>query len=133
MSTWRLFTADANEPPRLHPEDDLQRAVVEYLRWALPDDALAFHIPNGGLRHKRAAARLAGLGLRAGMPDLCVVWRGLVLFIELKAPRGVLSAVQRQMKKRLEYCGCPIWVCRTVSQVEIVLRDFGLPLRAECR
>jgi len=119
------------EPPRRqHPEDDLQRACVQYLRVALPDDALYFHVPNGGQRHSRAAARLVGLGTRAGIPDLCVIYYGRLMCIELKARRGALSAVQRQMHVKLQHCGVLVLLCRSVADVELGLRTWGVPLRA---
>lgn len=115
---------------RQYPEDALQKALVEYLDWALPDDAVVFAVPNGGKRHVREAARLKGLGVRAGVPDLCIVWRGTALFLELKAGRGVLSQEQRAMIAKLEYCGASVWVVRAVEQAALVLRDHGIKLRA---
>src|SRR5262245_24212042 len=119
--------------PRRHDEDDLQRAVVEYLRWCLPDDATYFAVPNGGQRHAKAAARLVGLGLRAGVPDLEIIHRGTPLFIELKTARGLLSEVQRQMHRKLAYCGAQTFVCRSLDCVEESLREMGVPLRGRAR
>lgn len=118
---------------RRHDEDDLQRQVVTFFRWALPDDAVYFAVPNGGKRHAKGAARMVGLGLRAGIPDLCVIWRGQAYFVELKAAKGVLSEHQRQMHKKLIYCGAPVVVCRSLECVEESLREFGVPLRGSCR
>jgi hypothetical protein len=115
--------------PRAHLEDDLQRQVCQYLRWSLPADAEFFAVPNGGKRHSKAAARLVGQGVRAGLPDLCVVYRGATIFIELKTARGVLSEAQRQMHRKLGYCGCTVLVCRSLGGVECSLRELGLPLR----
>jgi hypothetical protein len=115
---------------RRHLEDDLQRDVCQYLRWSLPADAEYYAVPNGGKRHSKAAARLVGQGVRAGLPDLCVVYRGTTIFIELKTARGVLSEAQRQMHRKLGYCGCTVLVCRSVEGVECSLRELGLPLRA---
>ena len=117
-------------PPRRHEEDDLQMAVVGFLRWSLPDDATFTHIPLGGQRHKRAAQRLVGLGTKAGWPDLLIVHQGRALFIELKAPGGALSAVQKQAIAKLIYCGAEVLVCRSVPEVEAALREAGVPLRA---
>lgn len=116
--------------PRAHPEDDLQRGVVRFLKLALPGDAFYFHIPNGGPRHGKARAILTGMGLRAGVPDLCVIHRGHAHFIELKAPGGYPSAVQRQVMRRLIYCGADVCACRSVPDVEAALRSAGVPLRA---
>jgi hypothetical protein len=120
------------EPPRRrHDEDDLQRAVVKYLRFALPDNAICYAVPNGGKRHSKAAARLVGLGVRAGIPDLVVECRGYTkIYIELKTPRGQLSAIQRQMHRKLIDCGCTVLVCRSLVCVQESLLELGMPLRA---
>lgn len=52
-----------------HPEDALQRAVAKLLdhlgwRWC--------HVPNGGKRGKTEAARLKGLGVKPGVPDVLI-------------------------------------------------------------
>lgn len=114
---------------RRHEEDDLQRQIVAYLRMALPDDATFFAILNGGKRHDKEAARMVGLGLRAGVPDLEIIHAGRALFLELKAARGVLSEHQRQMHRKLAYCGCPVFLCRTLAEVESALRGAGVALR----
>jgi hypothetical protein len=119
------------EPPRRrHEEDDLQRSIVQFLRWALPTNAFYFHIPNGGQRHTKAAQRLVPLGVRAGVPDLCIVYAGSPIFIELKAKTGALSAVQRQVIDKLRLCGAEVLICRSLSCVETALLELGVPLKA---
>ena len=52
-----------------HPEDDLQAAVAELL------DMLGWlycHVPNGGKRNLREAARLKRMGVKAGIPDVLI-------------------------------------------------------------
>jgi hypothetical protein len=115
---------------RRHAEDDLQRQIIQYLTIALPPNAVVFHIPNGGLRSKTSAARLKGLGVTAGVPDLLVVWHGRALFIELKASRGVVSAAQKAMARRLIYCGAEVMCCRSLAEVEAALREATVPLKA---
>lgn len=118
-------------PARRHEEDDLQRSVHQFLSWALPANAFHFHIPNGGQRHTKAAQRLVGLGVRAGVPDLCIIFAGRPIFIELKTPHGHLSAAQRQTIDRLRVlCGADVMVCRSLLCVEEALRELGVPLRA---
>lgn len=116
--------------PRRHEEDDLQRAIVQYLDRALPSEGIVFAIPNGGKRSKTQAARMKGLGVKAGVGDLCVVYRGRAFFIEVKTQRGVLSVVQRNMLNKLQYCGAPVCCCRSVEEVEAALREACIPLRA---
>ena len=116
--------------PRRHEEASLQRAVHQYLSWALPADAVHFAIPNGLMRSKKAAARAQGEGVAAGVPDLCVIHRGRPLFVELKAARGVVSAAQRAMMGKLYYCGAEVLVCRGVPEVQAALQHLGVPLKA---
>ena len=131
-----LYKADlitefgADDKKRQHLEDDLQAAVCTLLKWALPADAAYWACPNGGLRHKMEAARMARLGVRAGIPDLHIVYRGRLYCLELKAPKGQLSATQSQMISKLEACGVPTAVVRSISEVERALKGWGLPLSA---
>jgi hypothetical protein len=125
------WVRQVSEPaPRQYPEAELQRAVHRYLLLALPHDALHFAIPNGLMRSRKAAARAKGEGVAAGVCDLCVIYRGCALFIELKAAAGRMSLAQRAMHKRLIHCGAEVMLCRSVDDVERSLRDAGMPLRA---
>lgn len=116
--------------PRAHEEDDLQRAVMQFLDLALPADGIAYAVPNGGKRSPRTAARFKGMGLKAGIPDIAVIYRGRAAFVELKAKRGVMSVAQKAMQRRLIYCGAEVCLCRSVADVEASLRECGIPLRA---
>ncbi len=120
----------ADDRKRQHLEDDLQAAVCTLLKWALPADATFWAVPNGGLRHKLEAARMTRQGIRAGIPDLHVVYRGRLYCLELKAPKGQLSATQMQMMRKLEVCGVPTAVIRELSDVTHVMREWGIPLSA---
>jgi len=122
------FGGDARR--RQHLEDDLQEAVCTLLKWALPADATFWAVPNGGLRHKQEAARMTRLGVRAGIADIHVVYRGRLYCLELKAPKGQLSATQVQVMRKLEHCGVPTAVIRELSDVTHVMREWNIPLSA---
>lgn len=115
--------------PRIYGEAKTQRSLNQYLLWSLPADAVHFAIPNGLMRSKKAAARAQGEGVRAGVPDLCVIHKGRAIFIELKTAKGVMSEAQRAMGRKLTYCGADVVVCRSVEGVECALRELGVPLR----
>lgn len=100
-----------------HIEDNEQICLME---WAaaqsgkFPELSLIFHIPNGGKRNAREAARFKQMGVKAGVPDLFLpVPRGGChgLFIELKAPRGRLSDYQRGWIESLKASGYAVSVC----------------------
>lgn len=81
-----------------HPEADLQRAVVQALRFALPRTAIIHHSTNEvtepGPRGARRQAILVGMGIHAGFADLMVLYEGRVLFLELKETKSRLRPSQ---------------------------------------
>ncbi|WP_019024079.1 MULTISPECIES: VRR-NUC domain-containing protein [unclassified Thioalkalivibrio] len=93
------------KPPR-HVEDDHQRALVQWASHRLlrpaPDvepgatlgDYL-YAVPNGGNRGRIEAARLKGLGVKAGVSDLKLpLARGgyAGLYLEMKKPRSAFRS-----------------------------------------
>lgn len=80
-------------------EDALQRQQVQYLRILEAQGRLLFFaVPNGGKRSKIEAAIMKGLGVRAGVPDMVIMWNrthdnsvinpGRIGFIENKRQNG---------------------------------------------
>ena len=73
-------------------EDDEQIMVI---RWAemhmgkWPELEWLYHIPNGGKRRKVEAARFKAMGVKRGVPDLC-----------LPVPRGGYHGLYIEMKRR---------------------------------
>lgn len=114
------------------PEQALQRAVARYLDLALPDDAWWTAIPAGGGGRRRGAI-LKGIGYQAGTPDILIVWKGAAHWIEMKAPRGKVSAEQKAVMAELAACGSPCEVCRSLEDVDCALRGWGLPVRLNVR
>ena len=114
---------------RARPEQDLHRAVVQFLELALPRDAVWFHVPNGERRDQKIGAILAGLRVKPGVPDILILYRGRLHCIELKGSRGRLTAAQKDMHAQLWFCGATVRVCRTLEEVETAVREFA-PLRS---
>jgi len=111
---------------RQTPEDDLQRAIVGLLTRTRPR-ALWFHVPNGGPRDRRTAARFVGLGVRKGVPDLVFIGPGGRAYcMELKAPKGRLSPDQKAWREAAEALGAPVAVIRSIDEAVAALRAWGL-------
>lgn len=99
-------------------EDDEQRAL---LNWAAmiagryPDVRLLYHIPNEGKRSKATGGRLIGMGLKKGVPDLCLpVPRGRYhgLYIEMKrADGGRATPEQKEWLHALNGQGYAVTLC----------------------
>jgi hypothetical protein len=73
---------------RRRPEQQLQRAVLDHLRWRGAPGLWWCHYPAGGFRSAIEAAIFKSLGTAAGVPDLLLVHRGQLYGLELKGARG---------------------------------------------
>lgn len=120
---------------RTTPEDDLQKAVVDYLRWALPENV--YHVragKEGAKRTGRDRTDFRAMGGAAGWPDLMIFNRQTRAYrwIELKAPKtasyrgGVTSGGQDEILVDLRDHAR---VCRSLEDVEQALLTWGVPLR----
>jgi hypothetical protein len=76
------------------PEQSVQRALLDHLRWRAARDVFYFHVPNGGARHPIEAAIMKGLGVTAGIPDLIIIHNGRTYGLELKSENGRTTDVQ---------------------------------------
>lgn len=112
------------------PEKALHLAVARFLAISLPPHAIWHHSPNGGSRHVLEAKAFRDMGVRAGWPDIEIVWAGRVHFFELKARDGRLSPAQKETHAALIDAGATVSVCRSIDDIETALRGIGIPLRA---
>lgn len=110
-----------------HPEDALQTTVMRWLDlMSNVHGFVAWHVPNGGKRNKREAARLKGMGVKAGIPDVHILKDGRLYLIELKAERGYLSETQKLMIERLIVCGSLCITCRSLEEVMNATKAWGI-------
>jgi len=116
---------------RNHPEETFQRALCQYLDLALPPDAFYFAIPNGGWRTKAEAGILKATGVKAGVPDLCILYNGMTLFVECKAEGACLSPAQKKTAAAISTAGGGWAVWRTLAHAKRGLTLWGVPLQAE--
>jgi hypothetical protein len=93
-------------------EQQIQRAVVDHLRWRGVPGVFAFHPANGGWRSAVEAAILKSLGVVAGVPDIIIIHDGRCYGLELKSGRGRLTDVQRSAHVAMRQAGatvCTVW------------------------
>lgn len=96
-------------------EAQLHRAIWSALAAALPADAVAWHSANGERRDKATAAKLASMGVTAGVADLIILCRGRSLALEIKMPTGSLSGAQKLWRERWIRAGGEYAVVRSVT------------------
>jgi hypothetical protein len=115
------------------PEADLQRAVVEVLRLALPRGAIVHHCANEvtepGPRGARRQAILVGMGVHAGFADLIVMSEGRILFLEMKSLRGRLRPSQEAFRDTVLAQGFGWALVRSIDDALGALADHGFTTR----
>lgn len=110
-------------------EHQVQKAIAQYLDirrlcW--------FAIPNGGNRNLITATKLKAEGVKAGVPDICIVHDGMTFFLEVKRPKtpsmakGRLSAVQKEMIEKIEKAGGEVKVVYSVADVIEACIDWNI-------
>ena len=79
-----------------------------------------------GYRRSVEAARLKGLGVRAGVPDLIAIHRGQVYAIELKPEGGRATDTLLQAIDDIRAAGGHARICRGLDHALAVLESWGL-------
>ena len=116
-------------------EDEVQCAIVGWLE-TLPPPPLGPYWtavnPVPGKKSKAAAARLKRLGLRAGAPDIFILWHGRFGGAECKRPKGGrLGKTQPATHAEIIAAGGVVGVVRSLSEFVTWLIETWPEGRAE--
>lgn len=126
-----IFTNIDDYKKATAPSEDVEQAHL--MKWCLfmestfPELDCIFHIPNEGKRTAAAGGRLKQIGMRAGVPDICLpVKRGQYssLFIELKKIGGKPTKEQIDWLEKLERQGSCVAVCEGAETAEEVIKAY---------
>lgn len=111
-------------------EEEEQTAVFSWAELNLgrfPELRWLFHIPNGGKRSKREAARFRAAGVKAGVSDLflpCPRGGYHGLWIEMKALDGRPSAEQKVFIRDMKTAGYAAVFCFGAEAAEAVITRY---------
>jgi hypothetical protein len=108
------------------PEEQIHRAVISHLAIRSMPGVFYFHPANGGRRTKAEAGIFKALGVRAGVPDLIVLYRSQVFGLELKAATGELTPLQRQTLNDMEVAGARTAVAHSLDEALVTLECWGV-------
>lgn len=114
-------------------EDTEQMGVIDWANWNIgrfPELRLLFHVPNGGKRNASEAARFKAMGVKAGVPDLClpVPRDGFAgLYIEMKYGKNRTTDAQNSWITDLRQQGYKVVICyggeSAVKELESYLKE----------
>lgn len=107
-------------------EDRFQEACMNYIRYVYPH-ILAFHVPNGGSRNIKEAAKFKRMGVMAGVSDIIILTpseghNGAVL--ELKTTKGRVSKAQKEFMDKAEKNGYYTDIIRNHNDLSMALKHL---------
>jgi VRR-NUC domain-containing protein len=108
------------------PEQAIQQGIVNFVKLQYPQ-TIIFHIPNAAKRSRLAGAINKTLGVKAGVADLCILWKsGKCGFMEVKSGTGKLTSHQQSFARRCDDLGVP-WVCvKSIDEAQAALKLWGV-------
>lgn len=108
-------------------ELQLQTFCFQYLWNSYPlTRRCFFHVPNGGSRNRIEGMQLKASGVVAGVPDMCLVWKGRMYGIEFKTLTGTLSTAQKEVHEAWAAQGIIVHVVRSFEQFkELIQKIIG--------
>lgn len=111
-------------------EETEQMALIDWCNintCIYPELKLIYHIPNGGKRGKSEGARLKRVGVKKGVPDLCLPvprknYHGL--YIEMKYGNGRTSKEQKEWINKLNEQGYYAVVCNGFEEAKDTIERY---------
>ena len=108
------------------PEAALHLSVVEWLNRFGKPNLIWFHTANERRCSPRQGAYLKRMGVKAGVPDLCLVLPGgAAAFLELKSPTGRQTPEQKAFQQLCERNGVSCAIARTIDEAIATLAAWG--------
>ncbi len=109
---------------KMGEEAQIQKEFVSWFRKFYPNSVI-FHIPNG-IDCKNGVDRYVRkcLGVEAGIPDIQIIHKNKVFFIEFKAPKGEISPIQKHTIAHIETAGIPVFVCYSFMEAVKIIYDI---------
>lgn len=108
-------------------EKDIQIAVMQWASTHKICRDYLFHPANGGSRNLLEAVNLKKQGVKAGVPDLILMYPSKLyhgLAIELKSKKGKLSANQKTFLSKLKDAQYAVAICFTAFEAIHVIHDY---------
>lgn len=107
-------------------ETQIQQQFIQYLDLCAHRDLVYYAIPNGGSRNVIEAARMKKEGVRAGVPDVYLLFRGKPHHLEIKKKKGRLSPEQKLMIERHRAAGAVVEVAYGFEQCVSQVKGWGM-------
>lgn len=119
------------EPVDRNPATEIERQTtfLRLLRMQAPT-VMAWAVPNGHNRGLKDRVKAKKEGLKAGVPDLTVVWNHGTAFLEFKDSKGKPADNQIDLLNYLSDAGHHCAVVRSPEYALALLAEWGAPVRS---
>ena len=108
-------------------EDRLQQECYTWFHNTYPEyRGLLFHVPNGGTRSGREAAKLKYMGVWAGVADFLFMFGGTVYCIELKTETGTQKPNQKVWESLVKDHGFSYDIVRSLEEFKKLINKLIL-------
>lgn len=121
-----------DDPPKKLSQNEWrdQRGYNAFLSKILPADAYYTAIDVGRSPNAHWGMMRKMRGVKPGIPDFVIAWKGTALWLECKAAGGSLSPHQKTTRDALIHNGHRWALVRSMDDIEAACTDAGIPLRA---
>ena len=100
---------------------------ADFMQYQYPELKLLYHIPNEGKRSKRTGARMKQLGLKSGVPDVCLptAHGGYIgLYIEMKVKPNKPTENQKEWLRELRRSGHFTAVAYSFEEAQKLIEEY---------
>lgn len=112
---------------KIKPAAETKEQIIAAI-WLDKENIPYYHVPNGGRRDAREGAKFKRMGVKAGVPDICIPiarkgYHGL--YIELKRTQGgSLSESQRNWRDILIREGYAWYEAKGADHLKQIVKDY---------
>ena len=107
-------------------ETQIQQQFIQYLDLCAHRDLVYWAVPNGGKRNVVEAKRMKAEGVRAGVPDVHFIFRGVFHVLEIKTKKGRVSPEQKLMMERMKAAGTVVAVAHGTDSCMAQVKAWGM-------
>jgi hypothetical protein len=112
------------------PEEHRRQAVAHaYLDYALPNDAAVTAIDHAGKSSAQAWQRMIKRGVKPGVHDWYILWRGITVWCDQKAPQTAISDTQVIWRDDVTRNGATSGFFVTLEELHVLLLRAGIPAK----
>lgn len=105
-----------------YPEQDLQKACVDFLNMQAPKDLFYTAINPISQKPIWMAVLSKAMGMKKSVPDMLFLYRGRAFFVEYKFGKCKPDKWQRELFEKIEQLGFNVYVVHSIYELQDVLK-----------